>query len=74
MNFVSVGYDQIDSVVDKSYNLFWNGWTIIEWRRDPEGFFSKNGIFKDGKWGVIKRKISLDSDGTWKVPVRYVAN
>jgi hypothetical protein len=70
-NFENVDYDTAHKIVNKNKNMFWDGWTIVEWRRDPDGYFSKNGMFRNGQWGKVVRNISVSNDGTWKVPVKY---
>jgi len=70
-NFVSVDYDTIHQIVEKNKNLFWNGWQVVEWRKDPDAFFKKTGLYRNGSWGNVVRRINVDTDGTWKVPTKY---
>lgn len=69
--FQHVGYDEAHQIVDSNKSLFWDGWNIVEWRKDSDGFFSKNGMYKNNSWGKVIRIVSLDNDGTWKVPAKY---
>jgi hypothetical protein len=71
-NNVYVDYDMAHKIVDSRPNLYWDGWTIVEWRRDSEGFFNKNGSFRNGQWGRTMRRMDVSSSGTWKVPAKYV--
>lgn len=65
-----IDYNKAHSIVDQYNNLFWDGWTIIDWKQASDGFYKKNGMFKDGRWGVA-RKYYPTKNG-WKVPVKYV--
>lgn len=63
-------YDLAHDVVAKNKNLFWDGWTIVEFKNNPDAVTYKNGMFRNGKWGATKR-FEPTRDG-WKVPKRYV--
>jgi hypothetical protein len=71
-NNVYVDYDKAHSIVDASSNLHWDGWTIVEWRKDSDAFFNKHGSFRNGQWGRVIRRIGVSENGTWKVPAKYV--
>lgn len=70
MNNRFVDYDQAHVLVDKFPNLFWDGWDIVEWRSNKDGFYKKNGMYRNGRWGTALRYIPGDKG--WKVPKRYV--
>jgi len=70
MNQVYVDYDAAHNIVDSHRNLFWDGWTIVEWKATPDGFFKKNGVFRNNRWGVARRY--EPGNNGWKVPVKYV--
>ena len=71
-NFEYVNYSTAHKIVEKNKNLFWNGWEIVEWRKDADAFFNKNGLFRNDSWGKVIRRIPLENNGTWKVPTKYV--
>jgi hypothetical protein len=71
MNFINVGYDKAHAFVSANKNLFWNGWEIVETRKDADAIFNKHGIFRNGSWHKVVRRTTLGSDGTWKVPTKY---
>ena len=71
MNFINASYDKAHAIVNNNKNLFWNGWEIVEVRRDADAIFNKYGIFHKGAWHKVVRRVSVDSDGMWKVPVKY---
>lgn len=74
MSRVTVSYAGADTFVQqqrtKGIDVFWDGWTMVFWQSNPNGFYDKNGAFK-GKWGVQAR-VDVDSAGEYKVPVRYL--
>jgi hypothetical protein len=66
-------YDYAHKVVKKNYNLYWDGWTIVSWRKDSGGMYKKNGIRIKGQW-CIHERFEVRSDGKWEIPDRYVRN
>jgi len=52
---------------------FWDNYDLIIWQKNNNGFTSVNGMFKKDAWGTAER-ISVDSDGIWKLPVKHVRN
>lgn len=70
MNQVSIDYDTAHKIVDKNINLFWDGWTIVDWKPLRDGIYKKNGMFRNNKWGVSRRYES--GNNGWKVPAKYV--
>lgn len=71
MNQTFVDYDAAHNIVDSNNNLFWDGWTIVDWKPMKDGFYKKNGMFRYGKWGVAKKY--FPGTNGWKVPTKYVA-
>lgn len=45
---------------------FWDGWNIVRWVPNENGFSMRNGMFKNGRWGISFVSPVTDS-GTWKV-------
>ena len=70
-NLVYVDYNTAHEIVNNNRNLYWDGWDIIEWRKDPDACFNKYGMFRNGSWGKARR-ITVSNDGTWKVSSKYV--
>lgn len=70
MSFKTINYEEAHTIVDSNKNLFWDGWTIVDWKPYKDALYKKNGLFRDGKWGVSRRYIP-DANG-WKVPAKYV--
>jgi hypothetical protein len=71
-NLVEIDYDTAHKVVDSNNSLYWNGWTIVEWKKNDDAFFKKNGSFRNGSWGLVVRTVPVSESGTWKVPSKYV--
>lgn len=67
---VTIDYDTAHSIVDNNKNLSWNGWKIIDFKKDFKAEFSQNGIRMNGVWGFYK-VYDVDSNG-WRVPKKYV--
>jgi hypothetical protein len=67
---VTVDYDTAHLIVESNKNLSWDGWKIIDFKKDFKAEFSNNGIRVNDSWGFY-RVYDLDSDG-WKVPTKYV--
>lgn len=49
----------------------WEGWDMIFFKEDPNGWSHVKGAFFSGKWGMQTR-VTVSENGTWKVP-SYVA-
>lgn len=49
----------------------WDNYDIVFWKPTHHGFTNKKGAFRNGRWGMEAR-VTVDSDGTWKVPGRNV--
>ena len=70
MSLVNIDYDKAHGLVDEIKSLYWDGWTIVDWKPFKDAFYKKNGMFRDGRWGVAKR-YEPGVNG-WKVPAKYV--
>lgn len=45
---------------------FWDGWDIVRWIPNENGYTMKNGVFRNEKWGIEFRS-KVTQQGTWKV-------
>ena len=50
---------------------FWNGYTLVVWKRDASGYSNKRGMFRNDTWGLVN-KFPMKDNGTWEIPDRYV--
>ena len=55
----------------KSQESFWENYDLLIWKQSAGGFTDKKGMFRKDKWGVAER-ISVNENGIWKLPVKYV--
>lgn len=72
-DLVELDYTKAHSFVEKNARagFFWDGWDMVKWTENENGFTQKNGMFRNGKWGHAM-KIAMTDAGTWKVLKRYV--
>jgi hypothetical protein len=72
-NLTELNYDEAHKFVEKNKfrGFKWNGWDIIKWTKNSNGYFQTNGKFSDNEWGYETR-IPLTENGTWKVLTKYV--
>jgi hypothetical protein len=65
---IELNYTEAHDFVSKNAKrgYFWDGWEIVRWVRNANGYSMKNGMFKNGEWGISFRSQVSDS-GTWKV-------
>jgi hypothetical protein len=59
-------HDFVSSSSHRGY--YWDGWDIVRWVPNSSGYTSKNGVFKNGQWGMSYR-YPVSNDGTWKIKV-----
>ena len=69
-NFVYLDYDQAHDYVEREQKrgkaVYWDGWNIVSFRKNPSGFMRKDGAFRNGSWGTI-RSIRPNKYGKWRV-------
>lgn len=44
----------------------WDGWDIVRWVRNPNGYSMPNGSFRNGTWG-LEFRVSVSDDGMWRL-------
>ena len=69
-NLTNLDYDAAHLYVEKMQrqgkNVKWDGWNIEVHRPNPRGYFAKEGVFRNGKWGFVT-SIAPDTNGMWRV-------
>jgi len=50
---------------------FWDNYSLLIWRKDPNGFTSKKGMFRKNSWGQVD-VIPVNNNGVWALPKKYV--
>ena len=71
--YTELTYNDAHEFVEKNSSLgfYWDGWNIIKWTENPNGYSQKNGAYRNDTWG-FNVKIPLQDNGTWKVLTKYV--
>lgn len=71
--YSELNYTQAHDFVAKNSNLgfHWNGWDIVKWTPNANGFTQKNGMYRNGQWGFAVT-IPCTDNGTWRVLSKYV--
>lgn len=62
--------EEMDRIVKSSPDMEWDNWTVIVYT-DDDGYFTKNGVFKDGRWRT-KYKFNMIDYGVWIIPDRLI--
>ncbi len=66
-NNMILSLSDVDQTADKSPNAEMQGWTLVLFDSNRDGFTSKQGVFRNGKWQVA-HKINPDEHGVWRIP------
>ena len=62
--------EKMEEIVQKSDNLSWDGWTVLENKSNENGMMSKDGAFVDGKW-IVQKRYEATASG-WEIPSKFV--
>lgn len=49
----------------------WDNYDIVFWRESEKGVTSKDGAFRNGKWG-FENRFSVNESGEWNIDGRNV--
>jgi hypothetical protein len=55
----------------KNQESYWDNYDLMIWKSDNSGFTNIKGLFRKDTWGIAER-ISVDEQGIWKLPGKYV--
>ena len=61
----------IDRLQETKEEAFWNNYDLVIWKKDNSGYSDVKGIYRNDAWGKAE-KISVNSEGIWKLPNKYV--
>jgi hypothetical protein len=61
----------IDRLQATKEEAFWNNYDLVIWKKDNGGYSDIKGIYRNNAWGKAE-KISVNSEGIWKLPNKYV--
>lgn len=64
-------FDKMETIVKSNPNFEWDNWTVVVYT-DDDGYYTKNGVFKDNKW-MTKYKFEMIDHGVWNIPDRFLA-
>lgn len=66
--YLELDYTSAHEYVDKMSRrgFFWDGWDMVRWVPNDNGFTSKNGMFRNNRWGIVFRT-KVSDDGIWRV-------
>jgi hypothetical protein len=62
--------EKMESIVEKSKFLHWDGWTVVSSYESKKASTSKYGAYRDGEWH-IQRRFEPTEIG-WEIPERFV--
>ena len=62
----------MDNIIINNKNLEWDNWTVVV-LTDDDGYYTKNGVFKNGKWKTQYRFEMVDY-GVWEIPDRFLTH
>lgn len=62
--------DQMESIVENSDSLSWNGWDVVNSAKDPMAFTKLNAAFVDGKW--FRTETYAITEEGWEIPNKFV--
>jgi hypothetical protein len=63
---VVTNLDYMESIVSSRHDLEWDGWNVIKYTKDPNGFSSVDGVFRKGMW--FKKRVFPLTEKGWAVP------
>lgn len=70
MTFKQLTLDEAESLAKSNPNVWWDGWDLVMWKRNPSGFMRKAGlqVFRNGtaEWGLAT-VVSPNDKGLYSV-------
>ena len=62
----------MNSIIKNHSNFEWDNWTVVV-LTDDDGYYTKNGVFKNGQWKTQYRHDMVEY-GVWEIPDRFLAH
>jgi hypothetical protein len=62
----------MNSIIKNNSNFEWDNWTVVV-LTDDDGYYTKNGVFKNGQWKTQYRYDMVEY-GVWEIPDRFLAH
>jgi hypothetical protein len=64
--------EEMNSIIKNNSNFEWDNWTVVV-LTDDDGYYTKNGVFKNGQWKTQYRYDMVEY-GVWEIPDRFLAH
>jgi hypothetical protein len=64
--------EEMNSIIKNHSNFEWDNWTVVV-LTDDDGYYTKNGVFKNGQWKTQYRYDMVEY-GVWEIPDRFLAH
>lgn len=64
--------EEMNSIIKNNSNFEWDNWTVVV-LTDDDGYYTKNGLFKNGQWKTQYRYDMVEY-GVWEIPDRFLAH
>lgn len=64
--------EHMEEIVKSNPDMEWDNWTVVLYT-DDDGYFTKNGVFRNGKWQT-KYTFNMVDYGVWNIPDRYLTH
>lgn len=61
--------ETMEQIVEKHSVLSWDGWTVLEDRKNLNGATSIDGAYVDGKW-IVRKRYEPTQKG-WDIPSKF---
>lgn len=58
--------NHMEKIVESQRDLYWDGWNVVKFKKDPSAFTSVNGVFRNGHWG--KTTTFPVTERGWDIP------
>jgi hypothetical protein len=64
--------EEMNSIIKNHSNFEWDNWTVVV-LTDDDGYYTKDGVFKNGKWKTQYRYDMVEY-GVWEIPDRFLTH
>jgi hypothetical protein len=58
--------EDMENIVASRTDLEWDGWNVVKYTKSSDAMFSRDGIYKNGKW-CNKKTFPITEEG-WFLP------
>lgn len=62
--------EKMETIVENAKALSWDGWTVVETKKDTTAWTKTNGAFINGSW-VLQNRFEPTEQG-WSIPGKFV--